>query len=130
MKTARSTQKLPAPRTDSMMSLEATLAARHTVRKFKPDALTIDELGQLLWSAQGVTHEVTHPRVTNAGALPIWVERWRIGHTEVQSAAWITALTKIRYVGLCHSVQGTAMNLADYIGVPIEGPYKAEHYRY
>jgi alpha-galactosidase len=32
----------------------------------------------------------------------------------------ITALTKIRYVGLCHSVQGTAMNLADYIGVPFD----------
>jgi alpha-galactosidase len=32
----------------------------------------------------------------------------------------ITALTGIRYVGLCHSVQGTAMNLADYIGIPFE----------
>jgi alpha-galactosidase len=32
----------------------------------------------------------------------------------------ITALTDIRYVGLCHSVQGTAMNLADYIGVPFD----------
>jgi alpha-galactosidase len=32
----------------------------------------------------------------------------------------ITALTDIRYVGLCHSVQATAMNLAEYIGVPFE----------
>jgi 4Fe-4S ferredoxin len=45
--------------------------------------------------SQGVTHEVTHQRVTNAGDLPIWVERWRIGHTPVQSAAWITALAKM-----------------------------------
>jgi len=29
-------------------------------------------------------------------------------------------LTNIRYVGLCHSVQGTAMQLAEYIGVPFE----------
>ena len=32
----------------------------------------------------------------------------------------VHALTGIRYVGLCHSVQGTAMQLADYIGVPFE----------
>jgi 4Fe-4S ferredoxin len=45
--------------------------------------------------SQGVTHTVTHQRATNAGDLPVWVERWRIGHTPVQSAAWITALAKM-----------------------------------
>jgi alpha-galactosidase len=30
----------------------------------------------------------------------------------------IEELSSIRYVGLCHSVQGTAMTLADYIGAP------------
>jgi alpha-galactosidase len=29
-------------------------------------------------------------------------------------------LTKIRYVGLCHSVQGTAQTLAEYLGKPFE----------
>jgi len=32
----------------------------------------------------------------------------------------VTALTGIRYVGLCHSVQGTATAMAEYIGVPFE----------
>jgi alpha-galactosidase len=32
----------------------------------------------------------------------------------------VTALTGIRYVGLCHSVQGTAMAMAEYIGAPFE----------
>jgi alpha-galactosidase len=32
----------------------------------------------------------------------------------------ITDLTNIRYVGLCHSVQGTAQKLAEYIGAPFE----------
>ena len=32
----------------------------------------------------------------------------------------IKELTDIRYVGLCHSVQGTAMRLAEYIDVPFE----------
>jgi alpha-galactosidase len=35
--------------------------------------------------------------------------------------SWAIALmSNIRYVGLCHSVQGTAMRLAEYIGVPFE----------
>jgi ferredoxin len=45
--------------------------------------------------SQGVTKMVTHERVTNVDALPVWVERWRIGHTPVESAAWIEALTKM-----------------------------------
>jgi alpha-galactosidase len=32
----------------------------------------------------------------------------------------VQTLTDIRYVGLCHSVQGTAMTLAEYIGAPFE----------
>ncbi len=32
----------------------------------------------------------------------------------------VKELTDIRYVGLCHSVQGTAMRLAEYINVPFE----------
>ncbi|MFL7809517.1 MAG: alpha-galactosidase [Anaerolineae bacterium] len=32
----------------------------------------------------------------------------------------VTALTDIRYVGLCHSVQGTAMSMAEYIGAPFD----------
>ena len=32
----------------------------------------------------------------------------------------VNVLSDIRYVGLCHSVQGTAMNLARYIGVPFD----------
>ncbi len=45
--------------------------------------------------SQGVTKTVVHKRVTNADVLPVWVERWRVRHTPVQSAAWITALTQM-----------------------------------
>jgi len=45
--------------------------------------------------SQGVTRAVTHERVTNAQELPIWVERWRVRHTPVQSAAWLAALAKV-----------------------------------
>jgi formate hydrogenlyase subunit 6/NADH:ubiquinone oxidoreductase subunit I len=45
--------------------------------------------------SQGVTKTVTHQRVTNAGELPIWVERWRIRHTPVESGAWVEAIRKM-----------------------------------
>lgn len=45
--------------------------------------------------SQGVTKTVIHKRVTNAEVLPVWVERWRVRHMPVQSAAWITALTQM-----------------------------------
>lgn len=32
----------------------------------------------------------------------------------------VKELAPVRYVGLCHSVQGTAMHLAEYIGAPFE----------
>ena len=51
------------------MSLEATLAARHTVREFQPHALTSDEIGQLLWAAQGVTHAGTKRTAPSASGL-------------------------------------------------------------
>jgi SagB-type dehydrogenase family enzyme len=76
MHTNRPTIKLPEPRTDSSMALEATLAARHTVRDFQPHPLTDAEIGQLLWAAQGVTHEGdkrTAPSASNLKALETYV---------------------------------------------------------
>jgi ferredoxin len=50
---------------------------------------------EVTFESQGVTKTVVHQRLTNAADLPILVERWRVGHTPVQSAAWIEALGKI-----------------------------------
>jgi len=43
----------------------------------------------------GTTYTREHERITNLEELPIVVERWRIGHTEVQSGAWIAALIRL-----------------------------------
>jgi 4Fe-4S ferredoxin len=43
----------------------------------------------------GVSKTVTHQEVTNRDELPIWVERWRVRHTPVQSGAWTEALTRM-----------------------------------
>jgi ferredoxin len=50
---------------------------------------------EVTFESQGVTKTVFHQRLTNEDDLPVLVERWRVGHTPVQSAAWIEALGKM-----------------------------------
>ena len=47
------------------------------------------------FDSQGVTHTRTHKRLTNADELPVLVERWRVRHSEVESASWLEALEKL-----------------------------------
>ena len=46
---------LPSPNKVGSMSLEASLAARRSVRGYTKQTLTLAEVSQLLWAAQGVT---------------------------------------------------------------------------
>ena len=47
--------KLPLPRFEGPLSLEQAIEARRSVREFTDGPLSLDELGQLLWAAQGIT---------------------------------------------------------------------------
>jgi SagB-type dehydrogenase family enzyme len=51
----RTLLSLPAPKRAGTVSVEAALAARRSVRKYTKQAMTMSELGQLLWAAQGIT---------------------------------------------------------------------------
>jgi SagB-type dehydrogenase family enzyme len=69
MDTARLTTSLPAPRLDGSMALEATLARRRTIRELAPHPLTEAEIGQLLWAAQGITHDEVRRAAPSASSL-------------------------------------------------------------
>ena len=52
--------KLPSPNTDGGISLEKALRERRSIRSMKTDSLTLENVSQLLWSAQGVTDGMGH----------------------------------------------------------------------
>lgn len=60
---------LPRPALSGTVSLEETLVLRRSVREFKTTPLTKAEIGQLLWAAQGITHERGYRSAPSAGAL-------------------------------------------------------------
>ncbi len=62
--------QLPQPRTTGTVSIEQVLAQRRSIRSFTDQPLTQDELGQLLWAAQGITAPQRGFRAApSAGAL-------------------------------------------------------------
>lgn len=60
--------KLPEPSYDGK-SLEKTIAERRSIRVYSDEALTLKELSQLLWSAQGITDPRGFRTAPSAGAL-------------------------------------------------------------
>jgi len=61
---------LPHPRYDSKTSIEKALLERRSVREYKNDPLSLSEISQLLWSAQGTTDRTKTLRTApSAGAL-------------------------------------------------------------
>ena len=60
---------LPPPRLQGALAVEEALAARRSVRDYAPGPLTLAEVGQLLWAAQGVTSPEGFRTAPSAGAL-------------------------------------------------------------
>lgn len=60
---------LPPPAEDGPVSVEQTLRRRRSIRSFERGELSIAELSQLLWAAQGVTSREGLRTSPSAGAL-------------------------------------------------------------
>lgn len=60
---------LPEPRYDSGISVEEALLKRRSIRDYTGEALTLQEVSQLLWAAQGITDPSGKRAAPSAGAL-------------------------------------------------------------
>ena len=61
--------KLPKPGLSSRTSVEKALLRRRSVREYEEESLSVEEIGQLLWAAQGVTEKWGGGTAPSAGAL-------------------------------------------------------------
>ena len=61
--------KLPGPRYDSDVSIEQALLQRRSVRNYTGEPLSLQEVSQLLWAAQGITDTGGYRTAPSAGAL-------------------------------------------------------------
>jgi SagB-type dehydrogenase family enzyme len=61
---------LPRPGLDGQVSVEKAMKSRRSIRSFSLRQLTIEQMSQILWSAQGITEEGGYKRsAASAGAL-------------------------------------------------------------
>jgi SagB-type dehydrogenase family enzyme len=65
---AESAAVLPAPRTDGKISVEKALKERRSLRNPAGTPLSVDEVGELCWAAQGVTDDHGHRTASSAFA--------------------------------------------------------------
>jgi SagB-type dehydrogenase family enzyme len=63
------TVPLPEPNYDSDVSLEKSLLERRSVRNYTGEPLTLEEVSQLLWAAQGITDPAGFRTAPSAGGL-------------------------------------------------------------
>ena len=66
---AQGSIKLPEPRYDSNTSVEKALQERRSIRQYKNLSITLQDLSQLLWAAQGVSGSGGRRTSPSAGAL-------------------------------------------------------------
>ena len=60
---------LPPPALDRLLTVEAAIRSRRSIREFGPGSITLEEISQILWAAQGITDRAGYRTAPSAGAL-------------------------------------------------------------
>ncbi len=97
---------LPPVRHDGTVSVERALSERRSVREFSGARLTLEEIAQLLWAAQGITKPGDRPSGWNAA----WT--WMGGRRTAPSAG---ALYPLELYLLAGAVADLAVGLYRYV---------------
>ncbi len=65
------TIRLPEPRKEGEVSVEEAIAGRRSRRSYQDEELTLEEVSQLLWAAQGITKGVNRAAPSAGGTYPL-----------------------------------------------------------
>jgi SagB-type dehydrogenase family enzyme len=68
--------KLPRPKLDGDVSVEWAVKQRRTVRAFADEPLTVEQLAQILWAAQGITEDGGFKRAAPSGGALYPMDVW------------------------------------------------------
>jgi len=113
--------RLPLPATKGGMSLTEALSRRRSVRDFRDDPLTAEQIGQLLWAAQGITEPGRGLRTApSAGALyplQVYVVKSDGAFRYEPESHALTALTPR---DLRRSLAEAALNQASVAAAPVD----------
>jgi SagB-type dehydrogenase family enzyme len=97
--------KLPNPRFDSQTSVEKALSLRRSVRAYSDEPLSISDVSQILWAAQGITKKMETPP-------PNFKYKWQGGGRTAPSAGALYPLELYLAAG---NVEGLLKGLYKYI---------------
>ena len=97
--------KLPVPFHDSKVSLEKALSNRRSIRKYSQDSLSMQEISQILWAAQGITKIKENPPSSWRG------EEWMGGRRTAPSAGGLYPIELYIAIG---KVKGLSQGLYKY----------------
>ncbi len=61
--------QLPTPNFDGKISVEKAIKQRRSIRSYKQEPLTLAQVGQILWAAQGITNDNGFRATPSAGAI-------------------------------------------------------------
>lgn len=112
---------LPDPQEHSDVSIEQSLAERRSVRSFTEEAVSLQDLGQLLWAAQGITSPEGFRTAPSAGAtypLEVYVVAERVEGLEAGLYRYVPqehTLTQVAAGAFAQNVQEAALD-QDSIG--------------